>query len=200
MKTIVLGTGNVKKRGEMQELLAPLGFHVLSLADFEQKHDVVEDGSTFYENALKKASEQAKFLGHWVIGEDSGLSVLALSGQPGVFSARFSGEGATDLKNNAFLLEQLGETPLEKRGAFYTCSMVLCDPTGQEQARSEAYCRGRIRLTPFGSNGFGYDPLFEVVEYKKTFGEMNPAIKRWISHRSRAMRGLLELLKRKTIF
>lgn len=193
---IVLGTNNRKKGIELAELFRPQGIEVLTLSDFERKLDVVEDGATFAENAAKKATELARFLKHWVLGEDSGLSVDALHGAPGVYSARFSGEGATDESNNRLLLEKLGNLPTEKRGAFYTCHATLCDPAGVVRAESEGVCAGRIRFEASGSGGFGYDPLFEVVEYGRTFGEMGPEIKRAISHRARALRQLIAQIRR----
>lgn len=185
---LVLGTHNQKKRLELEQLLAPLGLHLKTLADFEQAIEVEETGNTFAENAALKASQQARNLGMWVMGEDSGISVIALNNEPGVYSARYSDPGATDERNNEKVLAQLGDTPLEKRTAFYTCHMAISDPTGTIQATAEDYCYGRMRFEPSGDNGFGYDPLFEIPEYHKTFGELGPSIKRVLSHRSRAMR------------
>tara|TARA_Y100001934_G_scaffold281891_2_gene393281 strand:+ start:666 stop:1283 length:618 start_codon:yes stop_codon:yes gene_type:complete len=185
---LVLGTHNQKKRLELEQLLAPLGLHLKTLADFEQAIEVEETGSTFAENAALKASQQARNLGMWVMGEDSGISVIALNNEPGVYSARYSDPGATDERNNEKVLAQLGDTPLEKRTAFYTCHMAISDPAGTIQATAEDYCYGRMRFEPSGDNGFGYDPLFEIPEYHKTFGELGPSIKRVLSHRSRAMR------------
>lgn len=198
MFEIVLGTNNKKKGRELAELLAPYEIDVKTLADFDRTLDIVEDGSTFLENARKKAVDQAVFLGRWTIGEDSGLSVDALRGEPGIYSARYAagseGQNASDEANNRFLLEKLGETPLEKRGARYTCAAVIADPTGRIRGESEQYCRGRILFEPAGTGGFGYDPLFEIVEYHRTFGLLSPAIKRAISHRARAMRRLIPIL------
>ena len=185
---LVLGTHNQKKRLELEQLLAPLGLQLLTLADFEQAIEVEETGNTFAENAALKASEQARNLGMWVMGEDSGISVVALNNEPGVYSARYSDPGATDERNNEKVLAELGDTPLEKRTAFYTCHMAISDPAGRIQATAEDYCYGRMRFEPSGENGFGYDPLFEIPEYHKTFGELGPSIKRVLSHRSRAMR------------
>jgi len=196
--TIVLGTNNRKKGIELAELLAPYDIEVRTLGDFTQKWDVVEDGATFRDNARKKATEQARFLGHWVIGEDSGLSVDALDGAPSVYSARFaalSGDGnASDEDNNRLLLEKLADTPLEKRTAHYTCAAAIADPDGTIRGEAEQYCSGRILFEPAGTGGFGYDPLFEVVEFHRTFGVLNPAIKRAISHRARAMRRLIPIM------
>jgi len=187
---IVLGTRNRKKGLELAELLGPAGAEVATLADFPQAIDVVEDGRTFAENARLKATQQAKHLGRWVLGEDSGLLVDALDGAPGVFSARFSGPDATDASNNELLLDKLSGVPQELRTAAYVCHMTLADPAGQIRAESEARCRGRILTKPRGTCGFGYDPLFEVIEYHRSFGELGPRIKAALSHRARAA-GLL---------
>jgi len=189
---LVLGTRNRKKLGELVELFQPHGFELKSLADFPQAIEVEESGNSFAENAALKATLQAQHLKQWVLGEDSGLCVDALGGAPGVYSARFSGPRATDATNNAFLLEQLKDTPLEKRTAHYVCHATLSDPTGTIRAESEDSCRGRILLAESGSGGFGYDPMFEVVEYHQTFGELSPAVKSVLSHRARAIRALVK--------
>ena len=194
---LVLGTRNRKKGIELAELFAPLGIDLLTLADLPEAIEVEEIGETFAENAAAKAA-QARHLHRWVLGEDSGLCVDALARAPGVYSARFSGPGATDESNNALLLEKLGKTPLEKRTAHYVCHATLADPDGNIRTESEGYCHGRIRLEPAGSGGFGYDPLFEVVEYHRTFGELGPAVKAALSHRARAIRQLLPEIQRLT--
>jgi len=196
LATLILGTHNVKKGRELAELLLPLGIELKTLADMDDPLHVVEDGETFAENAALKATQQARHLGEWVLGEDSGLAVDVLKGAPGVYSARFAGEGATDEANNLKLLEVLGDTPLEQRTAHYVCHMTLSDPSGNVRAESEAICRGRIRREPVGASGFGYDPLFEIVEYHDTFGQLGSAVKAALSHRARAMRAMLPQLAR----
>ena len=193
--SLVVATRNKKKLGELLELLAPEGFALQTLDDFPQSIEVEETGETFAANAALKACEQARVLKRWVLAEDSGLAVDALGGAPGVYSARFSGEGATDAKNNALLLEKLAHVPLEKRGAHYVCHAVLSDPAGNIRAEAVGRCYGRILPAAAGSGGFGYDPLFEVIEYHRTFGELAPAVKRAISHRARSMRLMLEQLR-----
>jgi XTP/dITP diphosphohydrolase len=190
-RVLVLGSHNRKKLGELAALLEPHGLSLKTLADFPNSVEVEESGDTFRENARLKAVVQAKHLGRWVLGEDSGLSVDALGGAPGVWSARFSHPGATDERNNALLLEKLKDVPLEKRTAHYTCHAVLSDPQGGVRAESEAFCCGRILKTPAGTGGFGYDPLFEIIELHETFGELSPAVKSVLSHRSRAIRQLV---------
>jgi XTP/dITP diphosphohydrolase len=196
MPTLVLGTRNRKKGEELSELLAPWGFEPLALADQPEAIEVEETGETFAANAALKACEQAKHLGRWVLGEDSGLVVDALGGEPGVYSARFSGPDATDESNNQLLLARLGDTPIERRTAHYVCHAVLADPAGAIREGSEGECRGRIRLVPAGSGGFGYDPLFEIVEYHRTFGELGPVVKACLSHRARAIRTLIPAMLR----
>ena len=195
-KILVLGTGNRKKGQEMAELFEPLGFEIKTLADFPQTLEVVEDGGSFCENAYKKACEQAVFLKMPVLAEDSGIVVDALNGAPGIFSARFSGKNATDESNNALLLEKLESVPWERRTAHYVCEMVLSDAEGRILAVTSGICNGRVRFEPDGTNGFGYDPLFEIIEYHKTFGQLAPVMKQAISHRSRAARLMQQNLKK----
>ena len=193
---LVLGTRNRKKGRELADLFAPAGIAVRTLDEFPSAVEVEEDGDSFAANASKKAIQQARAVGRWVLGEDSGLSVDALDGAPGIFSARFSGASATDEQNNRHLLKKLEETPPEKRSAHYVCYMVVSDPAGNVRAESEGICRGRIRNAPSGTAGFGYDPLFEILEYHRTFGELGEAVKAALSHRARAARKLLpQLLK-----
>jgi XTP/dITP diphosphohydrolase len=193
---LVLGTHNRKKGQELAGLLAEVGLELRTLADFPDAIEVVEEANTFSENAALKATRQARHLGLWVLGEDSGLMVDALDGAPGVFSARYSGPGATDESNNRLLLEKLGATPLEQRTARYVCHMTLSDPSGTIRAESEGVCSGRILLEPRGIHGFGYDPLFEPEGYRRSFGELGPAVKARLSHRAQAARQLVRALRR----
>ena len=186
--TLVLGTRNLKKRRELEYLLGPYGIQLKTLDEFPAAIEVEEIGATFQENAELKATVQARLLGCWVLGEDSGLSVDALDGKPGIYSARFSGEDATDAKNNALLLEKLTGVPLAKRTAWYTCHMTLADPEGNVRIDCEGRCYGRILTKEIGSAGFGYDPMFEIPEYHQTFGQLGDAVKSLLSHRARANR------------
>ena len=196
LQQFVLGTHNKKKRAELDALLRPHGFAVRSLEDFPDAIEVVEDGNSFAENAAKKATEQAVHLGAWVLGEDSGISIDALGGEPGIYSARFAGPDATDEDNNRLALEKLHGVPRANRTAFYTCHMTLSDPQGNVQIDCEATCHGILRTEPSGTGGFGYDPLFEIPEYHQTFGELGASFKSVISHRARATRLFLpKLLK-----
>jgi XTP/dITP diphosphohydrolase len=192
---MVLGTGNAKKKAELQRLLAPYPqIQLTSLADYPDALEVEETGSTFAENAELKATVQARHLNRWVLAEDSGISVDALDGAPGIYSARFSGEQATDTSNNELLLEKITGVPYEKRTAFYTCHMALSDPHGVIHIRCEDQCHGRILTAGRGSGGFGYDPLFEIPEYHATFGELGSSVKSVLSHRARANRKFVPLL------
>jgi XTP/dITP diphosphohydrolase len=183
---LVLGSRNRKKSAEIAELLAPFEIQVRSVADFEHCPEVVEDGDSFAANAALKATQVAKFLGQWVLAEDSGIMIDALNGRPGIYSARYSGDAATDESNNAKMLEELANVPDEKRGAQYVCHVCLSDPQGQVRLAVEATCRGRITQTPKGTNGFGYDPYFLIPEYHRTFGELSSVVKQRLSHRARA--------------
>lgn len=192
---LVLGTRNPKKRRELEQLLVAEPVIVKSLEAFPDALEVEETGATFAENAALKATVQARHLNRWVMGEDSGLSVAALGGAPGVHSARFSGPDATDASNNALLVDKLRDVPASKRDAWYTCHMTLSDPQGEVLIDVEDYCRGRMLLEPRGGAGFGYDPYFELIEYRQTFAELGDTIKSVLSHRARAMRRFLRALK-----
>lgn len=195
-RVLVLGTHNRKKLGELVGLLAPLGLELKTLADFPDAVTVDETGRTFEANARLKASVQARHLGQWVLGEDSGLSVDALGGEPGVDSAIYASEPRDDERNNDKLLAALQGVPLEKRTAHYTCHASLSDPRGNIVIDVEDYCPGRIRLERFGQGGFGYDPMFEVVEYGQTFGQLPNEVKARISHRAKAMAKLVPAIAR----
>jgi len=183
---IVVASRNRKKVGEINELFARYKIEVVAVVDFPDVPEVDETGSTFAENAAKKAREIAQHLSAWTIGEDSGLSVDALGGAPGIYSARYSDPGATDERNNEKLQRELAGVAADKRTAAYTCSIALADPSGEIRLQCEDYCRGRIISEPRGSNGFGYDPYFLIPEYHQTFGELASAVKQQISHRARA--------------
>jgi len=199
---LVLGTTNRGKLVELLELLEPHGISCTSLAGLAGAVEVEETGATFAENAALKARGQAVAVGRWCLAEDSGLVVPALGGAPGVFSARFSGPAAgadretVDRRNNALLLERLAGHGGRERAAHYACHAALADPAGQIVALAEGTCHGRIAAEPAGCGGFGYDPLFIVPEYHRTFGELPPAVKAVISHRARALRALIPAVVR----
>ncbi len=183
---IILASRNQKKVGEISDLLSPHEIQVQCVADFPDVPEVVEDGTTFGENAAKKAVQTAHAKSQWTIGEDSGLMIDALHGAPGIYSARFSGEDATDEQNNTKMIQELQNVPTEKRTAAYICNVALSNPQGEICLQVEASCRGRMTETPRGQNGFGYDPYFEIIELHKTFGELAPIVKQHLSHRARA--------------
>jgi XTP/dITP diphosphohydrolase len=191
---LIIGTANRKKGWELVDLFKPVGMELKTLADFPGVVSVPEDGATFAANAQLKAAGYARQLHRWVLADDSGLLVDALDGQPGVLSARFTGDDADDESNNRLVLKLLSETPIEKRTAQFVCHMALSDTEGAIRAESEAACRGRILFQPRGENGFGYDPLFEILEYHRAFGEFGPLVKACLSHRARAARLLIPRL------
>ncbi len=180
-KTIVLASGNKHKLDELRAILD--GYQVLSLVDIAFADEIVEDGETFAENALIKARAVHACCGLTVIADDSGVCVEALGGEPGVYSARYSGEDATDEKNNAKLLEKL--TGMENRSAVFVSAAAAVFRDGSE-ACEIGVVRGRIGYTPRGNGGFGYDPLFICDETQKTYAEMTPEEKNALSHRQRA--------------
>ena len=192
---LIVASGNAHKIREIKELTAHLDLEIIGLAEAGQVPPVEEDGATFQENAAKKALETARYLGQWVLADDSGLEVDALDGAPGVYSARFAGEGRGDAANNELLLSRLGQLPLEERSAQFRCVMALASPQGELQF-SEGVCRGVIGFEPRGANGFGYDPLFIVPELGRTFAELSSEEKNRISPRSRAIEGMLAILSR----
>jgi XTP/dITP diphosphohydrolase len=192
---LVLGTRNVKKRREIEEILGDLGLELRDLSQYPAAPEVVEDGVTFEANARKKATEVAVALSQWTLGEDSGLVVPALSGRPGVYSARYAGTQGDDAANNRKLLGELAQMPPEQRDAYYVCTAALADPGGQVHAVIEGRCWGRIISEERGGGGFGYDPYFLIPEYHRTFGELSPRVKHALSHRGRALFQLRPVLR-----
>jgi XTP/dITP diphosphohydrolase len=196
MFDLVLGTHNSKKLVELRLLLPEDQIALTSLAEIPAAAQVEETGDTFAANAALKATEQARHLGRWVLAEDSGLTVDALGGKPGVLSARYAGAHGDDEANNDRLLRELAGVPDEKRGAQFNCFLCLSDPSGKVLLEEHGKCRGRIAWQRSGGAGFGYDPLFIIREYHRTFGELDLTVKRAISHRSRALRTLVPKLLR----
>jgi XTP/dITP diphosphohydrolase len=188
---LVVASRNAKKSIELEKLLSPLGVHVESVTSYPDAPDVEETGTTFAENAALKATEVAQFLDMWVIADDSGLEVDHLDGTPGVYSARYAGDNASDPENNAKLLRELEGVPTERRGAQFVCHLAVSDPNGQVRLTADGKCRGKILTSEEGNGGFGYDPLFLLPEYHQTFGQLSPIVKSVLSHRARAMARLL---------
>lgn len=193
---VIVGTRNQKKLGEIIGILGDLGIEFSNLSRWPDAPEVIEDGKTFEANARKKATELAQALGHWVLAEDSGLVVPALNGRPGVYSARYAGEQGDDAANNARLLAELAPLPDDRRNAHYVCTAALADPDGAVQAVVEGQCHGVIVKEHRGTGGFGYDPLFLIPEYHRTFGELSPRVKHALSHRARALEQLRPTLRR----
>jgi len=184
---LVVATKNRKKLEEIKEILKDLPLRIYSLADFGNTPRIIENGRTFRENAIKKALKIARFTKRLTLGEDSGLEVFALGGKPGIYSSRFSGKNKSDLKNNLKLLKLLKGIPLYKRRARYVCSVALADKDGLLGV-VEGKCPGLIGFKLEGNFGFGYDPLFIIPKYKKTFAQLGPRIKHKISHRYYALK------------
>jgi XTP/dITP diphosphohydrolase len=196
MPLLVVGTRNRKKLGEIVEILGDLGIALADLSGWPSAPEVEEDGDTFEANARKKATVLARALGQWVLGEDSGLVVPALRGRPGVYSARYAGKQGDDAANNTRLLAELAPLPDDQRAAYYVCTAALSDPHGEVHGVVEGRCHGVIVKDYRGTGGFGYDPLFLIPEYHKTFGELSSRAKHALSHRARALAQLRPVLRK----
>jgi len=194
MKELLVATGNRGKFIEIKELLRETVANLYSLDDFPDIPPVEENGATFVENAVKKARSAALATGKPVIADDSGLEVDALGGRPGVYSARYAGEGAGDAANNARLLDELAEHPGGEVTAAFRCVIAFCLASGSFRTFS-GELNGIILKEPRGTGGFGYDPLFLVPEYGLTLAELPLAVKNAISHRGKALALLQEYLR-----
>ena len=191
---LIIASNNTHKLTEMKAILAPYFDDVQSMREAGIEHETVEDGTTFMENACKKARELAEISGCCAIADDSGLCVDALDGAPGIYSARFSGVHGDDAANNRLLLEKLeGE---ENRAAHYTCAIALAWPDGR-LLTAEDCLYGEIAHDRRGTNGFGYDPLFLLPELGLRTAEISAEEKNRISHRGKALRALVEQLREK---
>lgn len=190
---VVIATRNSGKLREIRAILAPLELKILSLRDFPEIPEIIEDGQTFEENAVKKAAAVARQTGRMAIADDSGLAVDALQGRPGVFSSRYAGEKATDAERYQKLLKEMTGTPQGKRGASFICAIAVASPKGKTES-VEGQCRGEIAFAPKGSHGFGYDPVFYLPERGKTMAELEPEVKNRISHRAQALEKLKQVL------
>jgi XTP/dITP diphosphohydrolase len=190
MSKLVIATNNPGKVREIKVILGGFYDEILSLKDAGIKLDVVEDGETFEENAVKKAVEARKITGCDTLADDSGLCVEALDWGPGIYSARYSGENATDAENNSKLILELNGK--KNRRAKYVCVMALAARDEVITARGESY--GTITLSPSGEGGFGYDPFFFAEEFGQTYACLPPDVKNSISHRGRALAALKDKL------
>lgn len=191
---IVLATRNRGKVAEIAALLADLNVPVRSLEDFPEVPPLPEEGETFQENAVSKALTVARITGRVAIADDSGLEVDALGGIPGVHSSRFLGEEATDADRNARILELLRGVPSSQRTARFRAVVAVALPSG-EVYTFEGVVEGRIAEEPRGEHGFGYDPIFLLPGYGKTFAELGPEVKNRLSHRAQAVSAAREFLR-----
>lgn len=192
---ILVATKNVGKVKELERLFADLPARLRSLNEFPDVVEAEETGVTFAENAVLKAQAYALQTGVWALADDSGLEVEALAGAPGVFSARYAGENATDEEKIEKLLGELNARQDESRRARFVCAMAISDEKGEIKFLTEGICAGRIALTPKGVNGFGYDPIFIPKGFGQTFGELSSDIKREISHRALASTKIIQYLR-----
>lgn len=185
---LVIATRNPEKREELETLLADLDVKLLTLCDFPDAPDVVEDGATFRDNARKKAHEIALFTGLHAMADDSGLCVDALDGRPGVRSARYAGPDPTGEKLCSKLLREMEGIPAQCRAATFHCCAALARPDGSITFTVCGKCRGRITEQMSGDHGFGYDPVFVPEQSDRTFAEMEPEAKHSCSHRGHALK------------
>lgn len=192
---ILVATQNAGKIKELTELLGDLPVRLRSLKDFPNVAEPVETGSSFMENAVLKARYYAAHTGLKALADDSGLEVEALGGAPGIFSARYAGEGASDAERTEKLLREMEKTGDEKRLARFVCAVALADEKGEIIHAAEGVCDGKIAFAPHGNNGFGYDPVFIPTGFPETFGEMKTGKKRQISHRARATAKIIRFLR-----
>lgn len=195
METIIAASRNAHKIAEIEAITRKFGMEIISRDEAGlPKTEIEEDGETFEENSLKKASEIMKMCGRVTIADDSGLMVEYLGGAPGVYSARFAGEGSGDEKNNQKLLNLLEGVPYKERRAKFVSVITMVYPDGETLvARGE--CEGHIIDTPVGENGFGYDPLFVPDGFQRTFAQLTPEEKNAVSHRAKALIQLEKLLE-----
>jgi XTP/dITP diphosphohydrolase len=186
---ILTATRNPGKLRELKSMLAELPFEIVTLDDFPGMPEVIEDGETFEENAVKKASELARASGLLALAEDSGLEVDALGGAPGIYSARYAGESCSHSANNRKLLSELKNVPKENRTARFVCVAAVASPD-KVFFTTRGECDGLILKEPRGESGFGYDPLFFYPPKSQTFAEMGTEEKNKVSHRAKALAGV----------
>lgn len=195
MRKLLLATNNPGKIEELRSMVLELPVEIRGLADFPRAEEVAETGTTFDENARLKASGYARQTGLISLADDSGLEVEALGGRPGVLSARYGGEGMSFENKMKKLLRELENANSLKRNAQFTCAIAISDQDGGILFESTGVCRGTIALSPMGSGGFGYDPIFVPDGFEQTFGELSDAIKQKISHRASAFSQIMPFLR-----
>ena len=191
MKKIIFATGNEGKMREVRMILQDLGVEILSLKEAGIAADVEENGTTFEENAVIKATEIMKMCGEIVLADDSGLEVDALNKEPGIYSARYMGEDTSYRIKNANLIQRLAGVPVEKRTARFVCAIAAAFPDGSTVIR-RGVIEGKIGYEERGENGFGYDPIFYLPDMSRTTAELSPEEKNSISHRGRALQAVKE--------
>jgi len=194
---LLVATTNRGKFAEVETYLKHLPLKILPLQSLGNSPVVIEDGATYEENAIKKATTLAEYSGCLTLADDSGLEVDALNGAPGIYSARYSGEEGDDQKNNEQLLDAMKEVPEDRRTARFVCVLALCAPHSRKPKKKMVVresCEGRIAFSPKGQNGFGYDPLFFYAPFGKTFGEIDRETKATVSHRGKALKKLAQNL------
>lgn len=199
MRRLLVASHNQGKLRELRKLLGDIRLEVISLDTFPGIQAVEETGDTFSENAALKAKGYARQAGLITLADDSGLEVEALGGRPGVFSARYAGDGSSDKARTDKLLAEMADFPAEERSARFCCSVAIADERGTIIHASNGVCEGKLALRPRGSAGFGYDPIFIPDGFEQTFAELNPEMKNTISHRARALQGAREFLRSLTI-
>lgn len=192
-KRIIFATGNEGKMKEIREILGDLGYEILSMKEAGVDVDIVEDGETFEENAVIKATTVMKATGSIVLADDSGLEVDYLNKEPGVMSARYMGENTSYRIKNQIIIDRLDGVPDEKRTARFVCVIAAAFPDGRVETR-RGTIEGRIAYEPAGENGFGYDPIFYYPEKKMTTAQLSPEEKNKVSHRGKALRLIKEVL------
>ncbi|MFZ2356248.1 MAG: RdgB/HAM1 family non-canonical purine NTP pyrophosphatase [Candidatus Omnitrophota bacterium] len=195
IRELLVATKNKKKLEEIKDILKSLDLKITSLADYLRVPRIVENQKTFEANAIKKAVTIARFAKKLTLGEDSGLCVDALKGKPGIYSSRFAGRNKSDQQNNLKLLRLLTKVPLKKRKAHYVCAVALADEFGLV-AVVEGRCNGLIGFGPKGTHGFGYDPIFIIPKYKKTFAQLGLRIKHKMSHRYHALKKIVDAVRK----
>ena len=198
MRRLIFATGNEHKMVEIREILGELPVEILSMKDVGIKADIVENGSTFEENALIKAKEVCKLAGEMVLADDSGLEIDYLNGEPGIYSARYMGEDTSYRMKNQNLIDRLEGVPEEKRTARFVCAIAAAFPDGRSFV-VRGTIEGIIGYEERGTNGFGYDPIFYLPERGVSTAEIPPEEKNSISHRGNALRKMKELLEREEL-
>jgi len=191
MLEILIATNNLGKVKEIKDILNSSEIKILTMKDFPNLPKVEEDGKNYQENAFKKAGKISEYIGKICLADDSGLEIDYLKGEPGIYSSRW---GNSDEERINKVLKLLKNVPINKRNAKFICSAVLVFPDGKRYMVKEE-CKGSITFKPKGTHGFGYDPIFLVPEYNKTFAELGDEIKNRISHRGKAMRKMAEIIK-----